>query len=410
MSRLTGSSSGSVAVLDAQQPHRADGPPQQPAQDVAARLVAGRHAVRDQHHAAADVVGDHPEADVVLVALAAPRAVLLAGQLRGALDDGEDLVDLVDVVLALQQVGDPLQAHAGVDVLARERPADVEVLLAADGAELLLHEHEVPELEVAVARVPVPVGAELGPAVDQDLAARAARSGHAHAPVVVLLAEPDDPVVGKARDLLPEVHGLVVVLVDAGVELRLVDPVAAVGVRAGDQLPRELDGAFLEVVAEREVAVHLEERAVPGGLADLLDVEGPHALLHRDRPLVRRRLLPEEVGLERHHAGVHEQQVRVVEQQRCRRHHLVASRLEVRDEPSADLRGVHQSLPFLWSSLVSAPSGPRGQLVGGRSMEREAEAVPQLDFLLGHPRPDLVTEETGSRRTAPRAGRRGPRG
>jgi hypothetical protein len=33
-----------------------------------------------------------------------------------------------------------------------------------------------------------------------------------------------------------------------------------------------LDRALLEVVAEGEVAVHLEERAVPGGLADLLDV------------------------------------------------------------------------------------------------------------------------------------------
>ena len=49
---------------------------------------------------------------------------------------------------------------------------------------------------------------------------------------------------------------------------------------SGDQLPGELDRALLEVVAEGEVAVHLEERAVPGGLADLLDVQGAHALLH----------------------------------------------------------------------------------------------------------------------------------
>src|SRR4029078_4871951 len=79
--------------------------------------------------------------------------------------------------------------------------------------------------------------------------------------------------------------------------------------------PGELDGPRLEVVPEREVAVHLEERAVPGGLADLVDVEGAHALLDAGGPAVRRGLLAEEVRLEGHHPGVDEQQVRVVVQQ-----------------------------------------------------------------------------------------------
>ena len=131
------------------------------------------------------------------------------------------------------------------------------------------------------------------------------------------MPQPLDALVGQAGDLAPEPGGLVVVVVDGDPDASTrVEAEAAVGLRPGDQLPGELDGAFLEVVAEGEVAVHLEERAVPGGLADLLDVEGAHALLHAGRALVRRRLLAEQVGLERHHAGVDEQQVGVVEQQR----------------------------------------------------------------------------------------------
>ena len=302
---------GQHAILDPEQPHRAHRATQQPAQDVAAALVAGRHAVPDQHHPAAHVVGDDPEAHVVEVV----GAVAPAGELLGALDDREHHVDLVHVRLVLEQVGDPLEAQPGVDVAGRQRPHHVEVLLAADGAELLLHEHQVPELHVAVACVPVAVLAECRSAVDEDLRRRTAGPGNTHAPVVVLGPEPHDPVVGQTGLLLPQRHGLVVVGVDAGVEDRLVEAEASVGLGAGDQVPREPDRPLLEVVAEGEVAAHLEERAVTGGLADLFDVEGPHALLHAHGPVVRRHLLTQEVGLEGHHAGIDEEQVGVVEQQ-----------------------------------------------------------------------------------------------
>src|ERR1041384_6202751 len=51
----------------------------------------------------------------------------------------------------------------------------------------------------------------------------------------------------------------------------------------GDPLPGGFDRFGFEVVAEGEVAEHLEERLVPGGVADLLQIvvlaSGPHALL-----------------------------------------------------------------------------------------------------------------------------------
>jgi hypothetical protein len=67
---------------------------------------------------------------------------------------------------------------------------------------------------------------------------------------------------GHADLLRPDVEGLVVGGVDRGPELVLRQPVVD-----REQLPRELDRVALEVVAEAEVAQHLEERVVARGIA-----------------------------------------------------------------------------------------------------------------------------------------------
>ena len=92
----------------------------------------------------------------------------------------------------------------------------------------------------------------------------------------------------------------------------------------GDQLPAPRDGVGLEVVAEAEVAQHLEEDEVALGAADVVEVvvlaAGPGALLHADGPLVGRRLVAREVRLERHHAGHREQHRRIVRDEAGRWH------------------------------------------------------------------------------------------
>ena len=108
-------------------------------------------------------------------------------------------------------------------------------------------------------------------------------AGHAHGPVVVGHAAALDALLGDADDVAPDVEGLIVVEVDRRPQLLRVDAVAAVGDGIGQQRPGVPDGAFLEVVAEGEVAGHLEEGVVAGGDAHLLDVEGAHALLDRRR-------------------------------------------------------------------------------------------------------------------------------
>ena len=100
------------------------------------------------------------------------------------------------------------------------------------------------------------------------------------------------------------------------------------------------DGVFLEVVAEAEVAQHLEEGEMALGRTDDVDVDGPHHLLHRRRTWKGGMLLTEEVGLEGHHPGVGEQQRGVDRDQGSRWAHDMALFLEERGEKRANLVAV----------------------------------------------------------------------
>ena len=111
-----------------------------PPEDVAAALVRGRDAVADEERHPAPVVGKH--------AVGLRRGLVgVPGDPALRLDPGHDrlvAVRLVDRANALHDRGQPLHAHAGVDVLRgerRQRPVHVQ---------LVLHEDEVPELEEPV--------------------------------------------------------------------------------------------------------------------------------------------------------------------------------------------------------------------------------------------------------------------
>ncbi len=138
--------------------------------------------------------------------------------------------------------------------------------------------------------------------------------------------------------------GFLVVVIDGDGEPLLVEAEVL-----RQQLPGERDRPLLEVVAEREVAEHLEERVVARGVADIVEVvvlaAGAHALLRDCRAHVGARLLAGEHVLELHHAGVGEHQRRVVARhERGRRHHLVAVLLEEVEKRAADVvDGGHRS-------------------------------------------------------------------
>src|SRR5262249_44581598 len=100
-----------------------------------------------------------------------------------------------------------------------------------------------------------------------------------------------------------------------------------------------LDRPFLEVLPEREVAEHLEEREVERVEADLVDVGRAEALLAGRRRRRRRRLAAEEIRHLRLHPRAREKRRAVVRTRdpRSRRLSQMSLRLEERQEPLADL-------------------------------------------------------------------------
>src|SRR5690606_39005746 len=119
---------------------------------------------------------------------------------------------------------------------------------------VVLHEHEIPDLDVAVAvlvRRAWRAARNLRAVVVKDFRARAARAGVAHRPKVVLLPEPREAVRVDADLVEPDARGFLVVVID-----RAPEPLGRQAELLGDEVPRIADGFALEVVAEAEVAEH----------------------------------------------------------------------------------------------------------------------------------------------------------
>ena len=88
-----------------------------PAQHIAAALVRRQHAVGDQERRRPQMIGDHAQRGLLLALR------IGAGQFGDGADQGDEQVDVVIVVLALQDGGDALQPRAGVDRRFRQRIA-----------------------------------------------------------------------------------------------------------------------------------------------------------------------------------------------------------------------------------------------------------------------------------------------
>ena len=178
-----------------------------------------------------------------------------------------------------------------------------------------MHEDQVPELKVTVTVATYPAvrapTAYLRALVKDYFGAGPAGAGIPHGPEVVCLPQAHDPFSGKARNLLPEGEGLVIVPVNRDVEAfhRELEFL-------GEEFPGIGDGLFLEVVPKGEVPEHLEEGMVPGGVAHVFKVvvfaPGPHTLLARGGPFVRPLFLPQKDLLELDHPSVGEKEGGVV--------------------------------------------------------------------------------------------------
>ena len=302
-------------ISGAQQVGVAHGAAHDPAQHIAPALVRRGDAVGDEEGGGAQVVGDDPVAGGALAVRLGRGGVFRSG------DQGLEQVGLEHRMHALEHGGHPLQTHAGVHAGLGKVANDLVVLL------LELHEDVVPDLDVAITVLVRRAGRAAGDlvaVVPEDLGAGTAGAAVAHGPEVVAAGDADDLVVAEAGDLLPDRGGLVVVDIDGDQQ--------AFGVQAEllrDQFPRPVDGVFLEIVAEGEIPQHLEEGQVAGGVADIVQVivlaPGADAFLRAGGARIGRLGRAGEIVLERHHAGVDEQQGRIVLRHQRRRVHLLVA-------------------------------------------------------------------------------------
>ena len=215
------------------------------------------------------MVGDHPMRSAL-------RPIGIdASEFGAGANERAKEVDVVIVVHALQHGGDALEPHAGVDRRARQ----IDPLAA--GQSLELHEHEIPDLDEAVAvgvRRTGRTARNVVAVIVENLRAWAARAGVAHRPKVVGCGDADDPLFGQTRDLPPQIERFVIVVIDGDGEL-----VRRQSQVARQQIPGIFDRVVLEIVAERKVAEHFEERVVARRIADIVEIvvlaARPHAFL-----------------------------------------------------------------------------------------------------------------------------------
>ncbi|MNM92942.1 hypothetical protein D3C81_1052950 [compost metagenome] len=243
----------------------------------------------------------------------------------------------------LQDRSQALQTHAGVNARRRQRHQRA-IWLAIE-----LHEHQVPDFDEAVAifiRRTRGTTGNVVTVVEEDFGARAARTGVSHLPEVVrgvrrtlVVADAHDAAFRDANHVAPQREGFVIVVVHGDQQ--------AVGRQLphlGQQLPGPGNGVLLEVIAEGPVAQHFKKGVVARGVTDLIKVvvlaAGTQAALDVGSAHVAALLRTQEHVLELHHAGIGEQQGRVVARhQRRRRHDGVALALEEFEEIAADLGG-----------------------------------------------------------------------
>ena len=342
-----------------------------PPEDIAAALVRGLDAVGDEKRHATSVVGQYPVGLRRLLGLAEGDAALLCDPVHDRLV----AVGLVHGANVLDDRREPLEPHARVDVLLRQRRQRSVLVL------LVLHEDEVPELEVAVTagtrgRAAGIAAAVLWPPVPVDLRVRSARPRPAHRPEVLGARERDDPLRRYPdrlpfpdRDLVrPELEDRV-----AGVH-RHPDAIPVQLQAVLDEIGRVLDRACLEVLPEREVAEHLEERQVMSVAADLVDVLGAEALLRGAGEQCGRLLAAEEVRHLRLHPGGREQRRMVVRagDERPRRQPLVTLLLEVGKEAFAQLG--RRSHPGILGAAKKRRASARMSRTARRSRSRRGSS------------------------------------
>ena len=264
---------------------------QQTAQNIAAAFIAGHNAVAYHKSNGTDMVRDQTQGYILLMV----RIVGRACQAAYLIQQRTDGIYIENGIHVLNNNSQTLQTHTGINILMGQFNI---VTLAIS---IKLRKYVVPDLHVTIA-VAAYGTSGLAAAISFSAVIVDLRAGTAGAcsvlPEVVFLAEAKDTLRRDALLLVPDLESFIVILVDGRVQ--------TVGIQAnhlGEEFPRPCDGFLLKVVAEGEVTQHLEECAVTGSLAYVLDITGTDALLASCHACAGWNLLTGKIRLQGSHAG-----------------------------------------------------------------------------------------------------------
>ena len=228
----------------------------------------------------------------------------------------------------LQNGGQTLQTHASVNARCGQ------VVQAAIGLHVELHEHVVPNFNVTVA---VLLGTTrraasyFGPVVIKDFRARTAGTGVGHHPEIVghvssafVVTNAHHAFGWQANLFCPDVVGFVVFNVDRGPEF-----FCRQFVNLCEQLESPLQAVAFEIIAKAPVAQHFKEGVVTCGVTHVFQIvvlaASTQTCLYRSCTHIAALVGAQEHILELHHARIGKHQGGVVARnQRARRHHGMA--------------------------------------------------------------------------------------
>ena len=195
------------------------------------------------------------------------------------------------------------------------------------GLTIELHEHQVPDFDIAVTifvRTPRGSTFHFVTVVIKNFRTGAAGPGISHRPEIVFLAKSGKALWVYLNLIQPDAGSFIIIFKYGNPKfLRRQAKVFR------EKFPGKLDRLALEIIAKTEIPQHLEKGMVPGRVADVLQIvvlsPCPYAPLRTGGPGALPMLFTEERLFELHHAGIGEQQGRVVgRHQRTAANHVVA--------------------------------------------------------------------------------------
>ena len=118
-------------------------------------------------------------------------------------------------------------------------------------------------------------------------------------PKVIRFAHADDAIGRHIFLQMPNISGFVVLLINRYIELVFRD-----FQHLSKKLPGPGNRFFFEIIAERKVAQHFKESAVPTGFADIINIARADALLTGCHSFPGRNFLTGKISLQRRHTAV----------------------------------------------------------------------------------------------------------